>query len=113
MIVDLRATTNKASAPGICQPPHVVDISFDFVQLEIGVPSEGGSRVHCFEVEAMNLEDNCTTQHKLTRYPGDTSERFLGRLSGLTPDCAYLFRCKAEGAVGDSVTFSEWVRAPL
>jgi len=108
-----RAKTNSASPPGVCGPPVVTDISFDFVQLQITVPSEGGSHIHCFEVEALNLDENSsstssTSTHRISRNESDISKIFVCRVSGLTPQCAYMFRCRAESAVGTSASFSDW-----
>jgi len=109
-----RAKTNSASPPGVCVAPTVTDVSFDFVLLQISIPSEGGSHIDCLEVEALNLDENSsinstTATHRIARNASDVSKLFLCRIPGLTPQCAYMFRCRAESAVGASASFSDWV----
>ena len=53
-----RAKTNKASLPGFCLVPKIIDVGVDFVSLEVTFTSVGGSPIINIIIETMNLDDS-------------------------------------------------------
>lgn len=105
-----RAKTNKASLPETCAAPTVDKIGENYVVLAITIPPEGGAPVKHFHLDGMSLDDNSTVSVKVTRSDSDVSgDVALYRLGGLKPGDSYVFRVKAESAVGFG-SFSTWTR---
>ena len=52
---------------------------------------------------------NDMNNNRLGRNASDTGRHFITRINDLLPQSAYVFRCKAESAVGESAAFSGWV----
>lgn len=108
-----RAKTNKASLPETCAAPSVDKVGEGFVVLAVTIPPEGGAPVKHFHLEGMSLDDNSTVAAKVTRSDTDVSgDVALYRLASLKLGNSYVFRVKAESAVGFG-QFSGWTKEIL
>ncbi len=103
-----RAKTNKASLPKQLEVPEIYNVGDNFVMLEVGIPVEGGAPIKYFILEAMSLDDNSTQVCKFTRNETDKSlTKVKYRIQGLKGGDSYVFRGRAESAVGLG-SFSGW-----
>lgn len=86
--------------PDICSSPAIIEIGQKHILLEIAVPSAGGAPIKCFHLEVCNLQDNSTKAIKIPRNESDNSETMQYKLQNLSPNGYFMFRCRAESAVG-------------
>lgn len=108
-----RAKTNRASLPETCDAPVVDKIGENYVVVAVKLPPEEGAPVKHFHLEGMSLDDNSTVANKVTRSDTDVSgDIALYRVTGLKPGDTYVFRVKAESAVGFG-QFSPWTKETL
>ncbi len=76
--------------------------------IEVTLPqTEGGSPITLVVVEAMDLDQNATTTFQFHRNELDTEYVVQYRLNKLRPGGSFVFRARAESAVGTG-PFSDW-----
>ena len=105
----LRAKTNKADPPGLCNQPQIVGIVDTSVIIEITVPEKGGAPINEFpleirDVDVSSIREDCWVVSDQTALDSGKVECTI---DGFRPGGTFQVRIKAQNFVG-SGDWSMW-----